>query len=53
MLGSMHITALEAISRGIPLAGETHFQRLRSRLEDMIGKGLRRGRSTWYWEKQQ
>ncbi|MEX0974057.1 MAG: nucleotidyltransferase domain-containing protein [Bacillota bacterium] len=51
MLDTMHVTALEATSRGIPLVGQGYFQSLRVRLNDMVGRGLRRGRSSWYWEK--
>jgi len=52
MLDTMHVTALEATSRGIALAGEDYFDRLKAHFDDMTRRGLRRGKSSWYWEKQ-
>lgn len=51
MLDSMHVTALDATSRGIALVGQDYFQSLKARTEGMVSRGLRRGTSSWYWEK--
>ena len=50
MLEDMHVTALDATSRGIPLVGPEFFAVLRARLDEMIARGLRRGKTSWYWE---
>jgi len=51
MLDTMHVTALEATSRGIPLTGADYFSDLRARMDVMTQNGLRRGKSAWYWER--
>ncbi|MGE5578560.1 MAG: nucleotidyltransferase domain-containing protein [Bacillota bacterium] len=50
MLDSMNVTALESVSRGIPLHGHEYFRGLKARFDNMVGRGLRRGRSVWYWD---
>lgn len=51
MLESLHVTALEAVFRGVPLLGVEYFSSLKAQLDTMIAKGLRRGRVAWYWEE--
>ena len=50
MLEAMHVTALDATYRGIPLVGSQYFARLRAHLDGMLSRGLRRGKTSWYWE---
>ena len=47
MLRQGHVTALDAVSDGVPLYGETYFEGLREILEDMVRRGLHRTSCSW------
>ena len=47
MLRQGHVTALDAVSDGVPLYGDTYFQGLRDILEGMVRRGLRRTSCSW------
>jgi len=52
MLDNLHVTALDCMYEGIPLHGKEYFERLRPKFEAYVARGLRRGKSAWYFEKQ-
>jgi len=47
MLRRGHVTALDAVSDGVPLYGDTYFQGLKDILEDMVQRGLHRTSCSW------
>jgi len=47
MLENRHVTALEALAFGRPLHGETYFNHLKARFNEMVHQGLRRVPGAW------
>lgn len=47
MIEDMHVTALDATTEGIPLAGTEVFEGFKKRAEVLFGKGLHRKRDAW------
>ena len=48
MLGSYRITALDAISEGIPLFGAEYFNSLKDKLNELEKIGLYKGKNSWH-----
>ena len=51
MLDNLHVTALDCMLEGKPLYGTDAFNRLRSKFEEFVARGLRRGKAAWYFDK--
>jgi predicted nucleotidyltransferase len=51
MLDDLHVTALDCMYEGIPLHGQEYFDRLKSRFDGYVRRGLRRDKVAWYFEK--
>jgi len=47
MLLKLNPLALEAVKNGIPLIGEKLFTQLRTKLDEMEGRGLKKTKVTW------
>ncbi|MDL5504047.1 MAG: hypothetical protein QSU88_12625, partial [Candidatus Methanoperedens sp.] len=48
MLGSYRITALDAISEGIPLLDAEYFNSLKDKLNKLEKMGLYKGKKSWH-----
>jgi len=47
MMDNLHLTTLEALEWGVPLYGETWFQKWRRQLNALKQQGLKRGERSW------